>query len=157
RRTHRPAARRPCKSRPGFFFRCRPCRPPRHRGPALLSPRCGWRRRDRQATSSTEVWLTPPDLLTQGKMRRFSLTRQTVCLTVAKSQTGRLTFTASGPRETMARTPPDVTDAELAVLQVLWDRGPATIRELTPLLYPDVTDASYATVQKLLERLEAKG
>ena len=27
----------------------------------------------------------------------------------------------------MARIPQDVTDAELAVLQVLWDQGPATI------------------------------
>jgi BlaI family penicillinase repressor len=53
----------------------------------------------------------------------------------------------------------DVTDAELAVLQVLWDQGPATIRQLTDALYPPSrgTDASYATVQKLLERLEAKG
>jgi predicted transcriptional regulator len=51
----------------------------------------------------------------------------------------------------------DVTDAELAVLQVLWDRGPATIRQLTDVLYPDGTDVHYATVQKLLERLEGKG
>ena len=51
---------------------------------------------------------------------------------------------------------PDVTDAELAVLQVLWDRGPATIRQLTDELYPDGSDVHYATVQKLLERLELK-
>jgi predicted transcriptional regulator len=56
----------------------------------------------------------------------------------------------------MERTPQDVTDAELAVLQVLWDQGPATIRCLTDVLYPAGTDAHYATVQKLLERLEAK-
>ena len=56
----------------------------------------------------------------------------------------------------MARTPQDVTDAELAVLQALWDRGPATIRQLTELLYPEGEAAHYATVQKLLERLEAK-
>jgi BlaI family transcriptional regulator, penicillinase repressor len=55
------------------------------------------------------------------------------------------------------RNPPDVTDAELAVLQVLWDRGSATIRQLTDLLYPDGNEVHYATVQKLLERLEAKG
>ena len=36
----------------------------------------------------------------------------------------------------MARTAQDVTDAELAVLQVLWDEGPATIRRLTDVLYP---------------------
>jgi predicted transcriptional regulator len=50
----------------------------------------------------------------------------------------------------------DVTDTELAVLQVLWDRGSATIRQVTDLLYPGGTEAHYATVQKLLERLEAK-
>jgi len=56
----------------------------------------------------------------------------------------------------MERMPYDVTDAELAILQWLWDNGPATIRQLTDVLYPDGSDASYATVQKLLERLEAK-
>jgi BlaI family transcriptional regulator, penicillinase repressor len=55
------------------------------------------------------------------------------------------------------QVPQDVTDAELAVLQVLWNQGSATIRQLTAVLYPDGNDALYATVQKLLERLEAKG
>src|SRR5579871_5564844 len=55
------------------------------------------------------------------------------------------------------KVPPDVTDAELAVLQALWERGSATIRQLTDALYPSGTEAHYATVQKLLERLEAKG
>jgi predicted transcriptional regulator len=50
----------------------------------------------------------------------------------------------------------DVTDAELAVLQALWERGPSTIRQLTDLLYEDVSDTNYATVQKLLDRLEEK-
>jgi predicted transcriptional regulator len=57
----------------------------------------------------------------------------------------------------MARTPQDVTDAELAVLQLLWDDGPATIRQLTDVLYPGGGAAQYGTVQKLLDRLEAKG
>jgi predicted transcriptional regulator len=56
----------------------------------------------------------------------------------------------------MARRPRDITDAELAVLQVLWDEGPCSIRRITDRLYPDGTTAQYATVQKLLERLEAK-
>lgn len=51
----------------------------------------------------------------------------------------------------------DVADAELAVLEVLWERGPATIRQLTETLYSPGSVAHYATVQKLLERLEAKG
>jgi predicted transcriptional regulator len=57
----------------------------------------------------------------------------------------------------MARSPQDVTEKELAILQVLWDRGPATIRQITDLLYPEGGAAHYATVQKLLDRLDAKG
>ena len=56
----------------------------------------------------------------------------------------------------MARTPQDVTDAELSVLQVLWEQRTATVRELTERLYPEGTSSVNATVQKLLERLEAK-
>jgi predicted transcriptional regulator len=56
----------------------------------------------------------------------------------------------------MPRTPQDVTDAELAVLQVLWKDGPATIRVITDELYPEGRNSHYATVQKLLERLEDK-
>ena len=57
----------------------------------------------------------------------------------------------------MARTAQDVTDTELAILQVLWDQGPSTRRQITDVLYPRGGPAQYATVQKLLERLEAKG
>jgi BlaI family penicillinase repressor len=56
----------------------------------------------------------------------------------------------------MPRPPQDVTDAELAILQVLWDRGQATVRELTHQLYSEYTSSQHATVQKLLERLEGK-
>jgi predicted transcriptional regulator len=56
----------------------------------------------------------------------------------------------------MARTPQDVTDAELAVLEVLWDRGPATRRQITDAIYPGGGPAHYTTVQKLLERLQTK-
>src|SRR6266545_2566363 len=57
----------------------------------------------------------------------------------------------------MARTPQDVTDTELAVLQVLWERGACTRRQITDALYPGGGPAHYTTVQKLLERLEGKG
>lgn len=57
----------------------------------------------------------------------------------------------------MARTPAEVTDAELAILQALWDARDCTIRQLTDRLYPAGNASCYATVQKLLERLEAKG
>jgi predicted transcriptional regulator len=56
----------------------------------------------------------------------------------------------------MARTPQDVTEAEMAVLQVLWDRGPVTRRQITDILYPGGAPAHFTTVQKLLERLESK-
>ena len=56
----------------------------------------------------------------------------------------------------MPRTPQDVTDKELEVLQVLWDHGPRTIRQITDLVYPGGDTPQYATVQKLLERLEEK-
>ena len=57
----------------------------------------------------------------------------------------------------MGRTPQDITDKELEVLQCLWERGPLPIRRITDVLYPDGRSSYYATVQKLLERLEAKG
>jgi BlaI family transcriptional regulator, penicillinase repressor len=56
----------------------------------------------------------------------------------------------------MARTPQDVTEAELNVLDLLWNKGPATIRQLADELYPGGGATQYATVQKLLERLQAK-
>jgi BlaI family transcriptional regulator, penicillinase repressor len=57
----------------------------------------------------------------------------------------------------MTREQLRVTDTELAILEVLWDRQGATIGEITADLYGNRTTARYATVQKLLERLEAKG
>ncbi|MBX3441779.1 MAG: BlaI/MecI/CopY family transcriptional regulator [Planctomyces sp.] len=57
----------------------------------------------------------------------------------------------------MARKPVDVTDAELAILQVLWGREAATVRDLAQTLYPRETASDLATVQKLLKRLEEKG
>ena len=57
----------------------------------------------------------------------------------------------------MARTPQDVTETELAILQRLWEQGAATIRQLTDAVYPGGGTPKYATVQKLLERLEEDG
>src|SRR5262245_14258084 len=56
----------------------------------------------------------------------------------------------------MPRPAQDVTDAELAILQALWELGRATVRELTERLYAEYSSSQHATVQKLLERLEAK-
>ncbi|HET6879930.1 MAG TPA: BlaI/MecI/CopY family transcriptional regulator [Pirellulales bacterium] len=56
----------------------------------------------------------------------------------------------------MARAPQDVTDAELAVLEVLWQRKGATVRQIAEELYSPSSASQHATVQKLLERLEGK-
>jgi BlaI family transcriptional regulator, penicillinase repressor len=55
------------------------------------------------------------------------------------------------------RATEDVTDTELAILQVLWDKGDSTRRQITDALYPGGGEAHYATVQNLLGRLERKG
>ena len=48
------------------------------------------------------------------------------------------------------------TEAELAILQVLWLRGACTVREIFEALYePDET--SYTTALKLLQIMHAKG
>jgi BlaI family transcriptional regulator, penicillinase repressor len=57
----------------------------------------------------------------------------------------------------MARTPQDITETELGILEFLWERDQATIRQITDKLYPKGGNSQYATVQKLLERLENKG
>jgi BlaI family transcriptional regulator, penicillinase repressor len=58
----------------------------------------------------------------------------------------------------MARTPAeDVTNTELAILQVLWDQGETTRRRVADVVYPGGSEAHYATVQNLLGRLERKG
>lgn len=56
----------------------------------------------------------------------------------------------------MARKPQLVTEAELAVLRILWDRPEATVREITERLYKTTGESELATVQKLLKRLHAK-
>jgi len=43
------------------------------------------------------------------------------------------------------------------MLQVLWDQGEATRRQVVDALYPGGGESHYATVQKLLGRLEKKG
>ncbi len=57
----------------------------------------------------------------------------------------------------MARNAQEVTDAELAVLQVLWEQEGCPIRVISQTIYPRGGASEYATVQKLLERLEGKG
>ena len=56
----------------------------------------------------------------------------------------------------MVNKPPNITDAELSGLQVLWEGKSASVQELTERIYKDCPVALKATVKKLLERLEAK-
>lgn len=57
----------------------------------------------------------------------------------------------------MAATRPTATDAELAILKLLWEGGePLAAREIRERLYPRGTASDHATVQKLLQRLEQK-
>jgi predicted transcriptional regulator len=50
-----------------------------------------------------------------------------------------------------------VTNAELAVLKVLWARGPISAKQITEAIYPDGAESEFASVHSFLQRLERKG
>jgi BlaI family penicillinase repressor len=50
-----------------------------------------------------------------------------------------------------------LANAELAVMDLLWQGDRMTARQIREQLYPDATKAQHGTVQKLLGRLEDKG
>ncbi len=52
---------------------------------------------------------------------------------------------------------PPLANAELAVMNLLWQNDRLTARQIREQLYPDATKAQHGTVQKLLQRLEDKG
>jgi len=52
---------------------------------------------------------------------------------------------------------PRLANAELAVMQLLWDESRLTARHIREQLYPGTTKAQHGTVQRLLLRLEEKG
>ena len=51
---------------------------------------------------------------------------------------------------------PVLTNAELAIMQLLWTRGVLSARQIREELYPEGTASDHGTVQKLLQRLESK-
>ena len=51
----------------------------------------------------------------------------------------------------------DVTETELAILDVIWDRGVCEIREIVEAIYSEHTQARHTTVKSLLDRLTEKG
>ena len=57
----------------------------------------------------------------------------------------------------MTRKSQSVTDAELAVLKVLWERGPLPAKAITTEIYPDGAESEFASVHSFLQRLEKKG
>jgi len=50
-----------------------------------------------------------------------------------------------------------LANAELAVMNLLWQTDQLTARKIREKLYPDATKAQHGTVQRLLQRLEDKG
>jgi BlaI family transcriptional regulator, penicillinase repressor len=52
---------------------------------------------------------------------------------------------------------PRPTDAELAILRILWERGPSTVRQVHDLLARDREGAAYTTALKLLQIMIEKG
>lgn len=58
----------------------------------------------------------------------------------------------------MSRNPqaPKPTDAELAILRVLWERGPSTVRQVHDVLSKE-RPAAYTTALKLLQIMTDKG
>ncbi len=49
------------------------------------------------------------------------------------------------------------TDAELAILRVLWARGPSTVRQITEVMTDAGRETGYTTVLKLLQIMTEKG
>lgn len=57
----------------------------------------------------------------------------------------------------MKRKPQTVTDAELAVLKILWQQGPLPAKAITAAIYPGGAESEFASVHSFLQRLERKG
>ena len=56
----------------------------------------------------------------------------------------------------MGRLRPRPTDSELAILTILWERGPSTVRQVHEAL-ADEKDTGYTTTLKLMQIMADKG
>jgi BlaI family transcriptional regulator, penicillinase repressor len=56
----------------------------------------------------------------------------------------------------MGRSRPRPTDSELAILTILWERGPSTVRQVHEAL-ADERDTGYTTTLKLMQIMADKG
>jgi predicted transcriptional regulator len=52
---------------------------------------------------------------------------------------------------------PSLANAELAIMELLWDQDALTARAIKERLYPSAKSSQHGTVQRLLQRLERKG
>lgn len=52
---------------------------------------------------------------------------------------------------------PSLTNAELAIMKLFWQKDRLTAREIREHLYPDAARSQHGTVQRLLQRLTDKG
>ena len=52
---------------------------------------------------------------------------------------------------------PKPTAGELEILQVLWEHGPSTVRDIHEALHEKKKDLGYTTVLKLMQIMTAKG
>jgi BlaI family penicillinase repressor len=50
-----------------------------------------------------------------------------------------------------------LANAELAIMNLLWQESSLTARQMREMLYPDAAKTQHGTVQRLLQRLEDKG
>lgn len=57
----------------------------------------------------------------------------------------------------MNQAPHRLANAELAIMNLLWQTERLTARQIREQLYPDAHKAQHGTVQRLLQRLEEKG
>ena len=57
----------------------------------------------------------------------------------------------------MSPSPPRPTDSELAILRVLWDRGPSTVRHVNEALSKNSREIGYTTTLKLMQIMAEKG
>lgn len=56
----------------------------------------------------------------------------------------------------MGRLRPKPTDSELAILRILWERGPSTVRQVHEAM-ADTRDTGYTTTLKLMQIMADKG
>lgn len=63
----------------------------------------------------------------------------------------------SEARANMPRKAVTITETELSILDVLWNRGSATVREIVEAIYGKHKPSLHATINSLIDRLNQKG